>query len=127
MRRFPHVLALALILAVCFVASALAAPQLAPGTINLSGTPTGSGTLEKDIAANFFLTKRVLGKQVHVTIDGHNATVRHVGASTKFYVGRLPSSVKLHFGKRYRVVIRACDKTGCSRTVRDKTLPKPSL
>jgi hypothetical protein len=28
------------------------------------------------------------------------------GASTKFYVGRLPSSVKLHFGKRYRVVIR---------------------
>jgi hypothetical protein len=35
--------------------------------------------------------------------------------------------VKLPFGKRYRVVIRACDKTGCSRTVRDKTLPKPSL
>jgi hypothetical protein len=108
-------------------ASALAAPQLAPGTINLSGTPTGSGTLEKDVAANFFLTKRVLGKQVHVTIDGHNTTVRHVGASTKFYVARLPSSIKLHFGKRYRVVIRACDKTGCSRTVRDKTLPKPSL
>jgi hypothetical protein len=42
---------------------------LAPGTINLSGTPTGSGMLEKDVAANFFLTKRVLGKQVHVTID----------------------------------------------------------
>jgi hypothetical protein len=57
----------------------------------------------------------------------HNAKVRHVGAKTKFYVGTLPSSIKLHFGKRYRVVIRACDKTGCSRTVRDKTLPKPSL
>ena len=75
--------------------------------------PTGSGTLEKDVAANFFLTKRVLGSQVHVTIDGHNAPVRHVGAKTKFYVGKLPSSIRLHFGKRYRVVIRACDKTGC--------------
>lgn len=111
----------------CLVATAVAAPQLAPGTINLSGTPTGDGNLEKDVAANFFLTKRVLGKQVHVTIDGHNAPVRHVGASTKFYVGKLPSSIRLAFGKRYRVVIRACDKTGCSRTVRDKTLPKPSL
>jgi hypothetical protein len=127
MRRSLPAIALALVLIAAVVAPALAAPQLAPGTINLSGTPTGSGTLEKDIAANFFLTKRVLGKQVHVTIGGHNATVRHVGASTKFYVGKLPSSVKLHFGKRYRVVIRACDKTGCSRTVRDKTLPKPSL
>ena len=106
---------------------ALAAPRLAPGTINLSGTPVGSGTLEKDVAANFFLTKRVLGKQVHVTIDGHNTTVRHVGAKTRFYVAKLPSSIRLHYGKRYRVVIRACDKTGCSRTVRDKTLPKPSL
>jgi len=114
-------LVLALVIVAVLAAPALAAPQLAPGTINLSGT------LEKDVAANFFLTKRVLGKQVHVTIDGHDATVRHVGASTKFYVGKLPSSVKLHFGKRYRVVIRACDKTGCSRTVRDKTLPKPSL
>ena len=122
-----RVLALAVVLAAGIAVPAIAAPQLAPGTINLSGTPTGSGTLEKDIAANFFLTKRVLGKQVHVTIDGHNATVRHVGAKTKFYVGKLPSSIKLHFGKRYRVVIRACDKTGCSRTVRDKTLPKPSL
>jgi hypothetical protein len=127
MRRRALVLALAVALAAALAASALAAPQLAPGTINLSGTPTGSGTLEKDVAANFFLTKRVLGNQVHVTIDGHNATVRHVGAKTKFYVGKLPSSIKLHFGKRYRVVIRACDKTGCSRTVRDKTLPKPSL
>jgi hypothetical protein len=127
MRRPTMVLALAVALAVCRVASAFAAPQLAPGTINLSGTPTGSGTLEKDVAANFFLTKRVLGKQVHVTIAGHNTTVRHVGASTKFYVARLSSSIKLPFGKRYRVVIRACDKTGCSRTVRDKTLPKPSL
>jgi hypothetical protein len=127
MRRSSLVIALALVLVAVVVVPALAAPQLAPGTINLSGTPTGSGTLEKDVAANFFLTKRVLGKQVHVTIDGHNTTVRHVGASTKFYVGKLPSSVKLHFGKRYRVVIRACDKTGCSRTVRDKTLPKPSL
>ena len=127
MRRPTVVLALAVVLAAALAAAALAAPQLAPGTINLSGTSTGSGTLDKDIAANFFLTKRVLGNQVHVTIDGHNATVRHVGASTKFYVGKLPSSVELHFGKRYRVVIRACDKTGCSRTVRDKTLPKPSL
>jgi hypothetical protein len=126
MRRTLAAAFAAALLAV-FAASAIAAPQLAPGTINLSGTPTGSGTLENDIAANFFLTKRVLGKQVHVTIDGHNATVRHVGAKTKFYVGKLPSSLKLHFGKRYRVVIRACDKTGCSRTVRDKTLPKPSL
>jgi hypothetical protein len=127
MRRPSMTLALAFVLAACFVVPAFAAPQLAPGTIDLSGTPTGSGKLEKDVAANFFLTKRVLGKQVHVTIDGRNATVRHVGASTKFYVGKLPSSVKLPFGKRYRVVIRACDKTGCSRTVRDKTLPKPSL
>jgi len=121
MRRLPFVLALTVVFAACIAVPAIAAPQLAPGTINLSGT------LEKDVAANFFLTKRVLGKQVHVTIDGHNAKVRHVGASTKFYVGKLPSSIKLHFGKRYRVVIRACDKTGCSRTVRDKTLPKPSL
>ena len=127
MRRPTLVVALAVVLAAALAASALAAPQLAPGTINLSGTPTGSGTLEKDVAANFFLTKRVLGSQVHVTIDGHNAPVRHVGASTRFYVGKLPSSIKLHFGRRYRVVIRACDKTGCSRTVRDKTLPKPSL
>ena len=122
-----RVLALAVALALCIAVPALAAPQLAPGTINLSGTPTGNGNLEKGVAANFFLTKRVLGKQVHVTIAGHNAAVRHVGASTRFYVGKLPSSVKLPFGKRYRVVIRACDKTGCSRTVRDKTLPKPSL
>lgn len=127
MRRPTVVLALAVVLAAGLAATALAAPQLAPGTINLSGTPTGSGTLEKDVAANFFLTRRVLGSQVHVTIDGHNAPVRHVGASTKFYVGTLPSSIRLHFGKRYRVVIRACDNTGCSRTVRDKTLPKPSL
>jgi hypothetical protein len=127
MRRRTLAAAFAAALLAVLAASAVAAPQLAPGTINLSGTPTGSGTLENDIAANFFLTKRVLGKQVHVTIAGHDATVRHVGAKTKFYVGKLPSSVKLHFGKRYRVVIRACDKTGCSRTVRDKTLPKPSL
>jgi hypothetical protein len=127
MRRPTLAVALAVVLAAALAASALAAPQLAPGTINLSGTPTGSGTLEKGVAANFFLTKRVLGSQVHVTIDGHNAPVRHVGAKTKFYVGKLPSSIRLHFGKRYRVVIRACDKTGCSRTVRDKTLPKPSL
>jgi hypothetical protein len=92
MRRSSVVIALAVVLAAVVVVPALAAPQLAPGTINLSGTPTGSGTLEKDVAANFFLTKRVLGKQVHVTIDGHNATVRHVGASTKFYVGKLPST-----------------------------------
>jgi hypothetical protein len=127
MRRPTLVVGLAVALAAALAATALAAPRLAPGTINLSGTPTGSGTLEKDVAANFFLTKRVLGSQVHVTIDGHNAPVRHVGAKTKFYVGKLPSSIRLHFGKRYRVVIRACDKTGCSRTVRDKTLPKPSL
>jgi hypothetical protein len=127
MRRPMLVLAIAAAVLALTAAPALAVPRLAPGTLNLSGTPTGSGTLEKDVAANFFLTKRVLGKQVHVTIAGHNTTVRHVGASTKFYVARLPSSIKLHFGKRYRVVIRACDKTGCSRTVRDKTLPKPSL
>ena len=120
-------LALGVVLALAIAVPAIAAPQLAPGTINLSGTPTGSGTLEKDVAANFFLTKRVLGKQVHVTIAGHNTTVRHVGAKTKFYVAKVASSVRLHFGKKYRVVIRACDKTGCSRTVRDKTLPKPSL
>jgi hypothetical protein len=120
-------LLLALVAGALAAAPALAAPQLAPGTINLSGTPTGSGNLERDVAASFFLTKRVLGKQVHVTIDGHAAGVRHVGASTRFYVAKLPSSVKLPFGKRYRVVIRACDKTACSRTVRDKTLPKPSL
>jgi hypothetical protein len=120
-------LGLAAVLALSIAVPALAAPQLAPGTINLSGTPVGSGTLEKDVAANFFLTKRVLGKQVHVTIDGHNTTVRHVGAKTKFYVATLPSSIRLHFGKRYRVVITACSKLGCSRTVRDKTLPKPSL
>ena len=118
---------LALVAGALAAAPALAAPQLAPGTINLSGTPTGSGNLDRGVAANFFLTKRVLGKQVHVTIDGHNTTVRHVGAKTKFYVAKLPTSIRLHFGKRYRVVIRACDKTGCSRTVRDKTLPKPSL
>jgi hypothetical protein len=120
-------LALGVVLAVAVAVPAIAAPQLAPGTINLSGTPTGNGTLEKDVAANFFLTKRVLGKQVHVTIAGHSTTVRHVGAKTKFYVAKVASSVRLRFGKRYRVVIRACDKTGCSRTVRDKTLPKPSL
>jgi hypothetical protein len=127
MRRLPAVLALTVAFAACLVATALAAPQLAPGTINLSGTPTGNGNLEKGVAANFFLTKRVLGKQVHVTIAGHNAAVRHVGASTRFYVGKLPSAIRLPFGRRYRVVIRACDRTGCSRTVRDKTLPKPSL
>ena len=127
MRRLAAVLAVTVVFGACFVATALAAPQLALGTINLSGTPTGNGNLDKDVAANFFLTKRVLGKQVHVTIDGHAAGVRHVGASTRFYVGKLPSSIRLAFGKRYRVVIRACDKTGCSRTVRDKTLPKPSL
>ena len=127
MRRPTLVLALALAAAAGLAASALAAPQLAPGTINLSGTPTGNDSLDRDVAANFFLTKRVLGKQVHVTIDGHSTIVRHVGARTKFYVARVASSVRLRFGKRYRVVIRACDKTGCSRTVRDKTLPKPSL
>jgi hypothetical protein len=127
MRRPTLVLAIAAAVLALTAAPALAVPRLAPGTLNLSGTPTGSGTLEKDVAANFFLTTRVLGSQVHVTIDGHSAPVRHVGASTKFYVGRLPTSIRLHFGKRYRVVIRACDKTGCSRTVRDKTLPKPSL
>jgi len=127
MRRPTLVLAIAAVVLALTAAPALAVPRLAPRTLNLSGTPTGSGTLEKDVAANFFLTKRVLGSQVHVTIDGHNAPVRHVGAKTKFYVGKLPSSIRLHFGKRYRVVIRACDKTGCSRTVRDKTLPKPSL
>ena len=84
MRRPTLVVALAVALAAALAATALAAPQLAPGTINLSGTPTGSGTLEKDVAA-IFLTKRVLGSQVHVTIDGHNAPVRHVGAKTKFY------------------------------------------
>jgi hypothetical protein len=120
-------LVLGVALALAVAVPAIAAPQLAPGTINLSGTPTGSGTLEKDVAANFFLTKRVLGKQVHVTIAGHSTTVRHVGAKTKFYVAKVASSVRLHFGKKYRVVIRACDKTGCSRTVRDKTLPKPGL
>ena len=120
-------LVLGVVLALAAAVPAIAAPQLAPGTINLSGTPTGSGTLEKDVAANFFLTKRVLGKQVHVTIAGHSTTVRHVGAKTKFYVATVASSVRLHFGKKYRVVIRACDKTGCSRTVRDKTLPKPGL
>jgi hypothetical protein len=120
-------LVLGVALALAIAVPAIAAPQLAPGTINLSGTPTGSGTLEKDVAANFFLTKRVLGKQVHVTIAGHSTTVRHVGAKTKFYVAKVASSVRLHFGKKYRVVIRACDKTGCSRTVRDKTLPKPGL
>jgi hypothetical protein len=119
--------ALAIALAVALAVPAIAAPHLAPGTINLSGTPTGNGTLERDVAANFFLTKRVLGKQVHVTIAGHSTTVRHVGAKTKFYVAKVASSVRLHFGRKYRVVIRACDKTGCSRTVRDKTLPKPSL
>ena len=61
MRRTSLVLALGVVLAACAAATAIAAPQLAPGTINLSGTPTGSGTLEKDVAANFFLTKRVLG------------------------------------------------------------------
>jgi hypothetical protein len=127
MRRSALVLALATAVLALTAAPALAVPKLAPGTLNLSGTPTGSGTLEKDISANFFLTVKVLGKNVSVTIDGHKATVRHVGASTKFYVGRLPSSVKLHFGKRYRVVIVACSKLGCSRAVRDKTLPKPSL
>jgi hypothetical protein len=120
-------LVLGVALALAIAVPAIAAPQLAPGTINLSGTPTGSGTLEKDVAANFFLTKRVLSKQVHVTIAGHSTTVRHVGAKTKFYVAKVASSVRLHFGKKYRVVIRACDKTGCSRTVRDKTLPKPGL
>jgi hypothetical protein len=127
MRRPTLVLALALAAAAGLAAPALATPQLAPGTINLSGTPTGNDSLDKDVAANFFLTKRVLGNQVHVTIAGHNAPVRHVGGQTKFYVAKLPSSIRLAFGKRYRVVIRACDKTGCSRTVRDKTLPKPSL
>jgi len=92
MRRPTLVLAVAVAVLAVTAAPALAVARLAPGTLNLSGTPTGSGTLEKDIAANFFLTKRVLGKQVHVTIDGHNATVRHVGASTKFYVGKLPST-----------------------------------
>jgi hypothetical protein len=120
-------LVLGVVLALAVAVPAIAAPQLAPGTINLSGTPTGSGTLEKDVAANFFLTKRVLGKQVHVTIAGHSTMVRHVGAKTKFYVATVASSVRLQFGKKYRVVIRACDKTGCSRTVRDKTLPKPGL
>jgi hypothetical protein len=69
----------------------------------------------------------VLGKQVHVTIDGHNAPVRHVGASTKFYVGKLPSSIRLAFGKRYRVVIPRLRQDRLLANVRDKTLPKPSL
>jgi hypothetical protein len=127
MRRSMLIVAIAAAVLALTAAPALAVPRLAPGTLNLSGTPTGSGTLEKDISANFFLTVKVLGKNVGVTIDGHRATVRHVGGGTKFYVGRLPSSIRLHFGKRYRVVITACTKLGCSRAVRDKTLPKPSL
>ena len=127
MRRPMLVLAIAAAVLALTAAPALAVPRLAPGTLNLSGTPTGSGTLEKDISANFFLTVKVLGKNVSVTIAGHKATVRHVGGATKFYVGTLPSSIRLHFGRRYRVVITACSKLGCSRAVRDKTLPKPSL
>lgn len=114
-------------LAVAVAPPALAAPKIAPHSLLLRGTPTGSGTLENDINANFFLTERVLGKHVHVTIDGHKATVRHVGAKTKFYVGTLAHSVKLHFGQRYRVVIHACGAKGCSTTSRLVKLPKPSL
>jgi hypothetical protein len=127
MRRPTLVLAIAAAVLALTAAPALAVPRLAPGTLNLSGTPTGNGNLEKDISANFFLTVKVLGKNVSVTIAGHKATVRHVGGGTRFYVGKLPSSIKLPFGKRYRVVITACSKLGCSRAVRDKTLPKPSL
>jgi hypothetical protein len=127
MRRPTLVLAIAAAVLALTAAPAFAVPRLAPGTLNLSGTPTGNGNLEKDISANFFLTVKVLGKNVSVTIAGHKATVRHVGGGTKFYVGKLPSSIKLPFGKRYRVIITACSKLGCSRAVRDKTLPKPSL
>ena len=125
MRRSALVLALATAVLALTAAPALAVPKLAPGTLNLSGTPTGSGTLEKDISANFFLTVKVLGKNVSVTIDGHKASQLPRLAAVP--VGNRLLQRKLHFGKRYRVVIVACSKLGCSRAVRDKTLPKPSL
>jgi hypothetical protein len=82
MRRATVVAVLTVVVLGVTAAPALAVPKLAPGTLNLSGTPTASGTLEKDISANLLLTVKVLGKNVSVTIDGHKSTVRHVGAST---------------------------------------------
>lgn len=120
--------ALAILGALLVVSVALASPpKLRPHSLLLRGTPTGSGTLENDINANFFLTKRVTASRVHVTIAGRHATVKHVGATSKFYVATLKHSVKLHFSRRYRVRIRACDSSSCSDTTRHALLPKPSL
>jgi hypothetical protein len=105
---------------------ALAAPHVQPHLI-LRGTPVGQRTLMNDINANFFLDEKVLGSKVHARIAGHQAKVTHVGGNSAFYVADLPSSVKLHWGRVYRVIIVACDKHGCSTYSKPAKLPKPGL
>ena len=63
-----------------FAVPVLAAPHVQPHLL-LRGTPIGQGTLDNDITANFFLSEKVLGSQVHARIAGHNAKVVHVGGS----------------------------------------------
>jgi hypothetical protein len=102
-------------------------PKLKPHSLLLRGTPTGHGTLENQINANFFLTKHTSIRRVHVTIAGHRASVKYVGAKSNFVVARLKSSIKLRYSRRYAVKIRACNRSGCSSTTRHALLPKPSL
>jgi len=123
--RLARILILSVVLAAA-TAPAYAIPHVQPHVL-LRGTPTGQGTLENDITANFFLSEKVLGSQVHAKIAGHQAKVVHVGGKTTFYVANLPHSVKLHFGRVYRVIIVACDKHGCSSFSKPIKLPKPSL
>jgi hypothetical protein len=116
------------LLGLIVISSALAGPpKLQPHSLLLRGTPTGHGTLENAINANFFLTKHASISRVHVTIARHRASVKYVGAKSNFVVARLKSSIKLRYGRRYAVKIRACNKSGCSSTTRHALLPKPSL
>lgn len=126
MTKIKRTALLTAIVVAVFAIPALAAPHVQPGLL-LRGEPIGQGTLENNITANFFLSEKVLGSQVHARIAGHNAKVKHVGSQAAFYVARLPSSVKLHYGHVYRVIIVACSKHGCASFNKPVKLPKPSL
>ena len=108
--------------------SALAAPVVQRGLL-LRGTPIGGeNTLVNDVTANFFLSERVLGNQVHARIGGHRAKVVHVGGNDNFYVAKLPITVHLHYSHLYRVIIVACDNAHhCASYNKVVKLPKPSL
>jgi hypothetical protein len=129
-RPSPRIVVLSLaaiaLLVGAIVVPALAAPKVQRGLL-LRGTPIGENTLENHIGADFFLNERVLGSQVHATIDHHAAKVKHVGGNSAFYAADLPPFMKLNYGRSYRIVIRACDKTGCSTYHQLAKLPKPGL